>query len=272
MEGISVVCFFASYLVALAMELLHQFRPRPVFRLVALGFGVAGLVAQTLYLYTKQPPLFWQFSWLVFVAWILAIFYLSGAIHYRQLAWGIFVLPLILALLGLARLFGTPPADARGWVSQDLRDVHQLWGPVHVVLLLLATIGVCVGFLASLMYLYQSHRLRAKTPPGRGLKLLSLERLEAMQRRAVVLAFPLLTGGVLAGIALLIQGSDRVTWTDPRVLSTIVLWIVFAALLILRYARHLRGRQAAFLTIATFVLLLGCVALAHPSVTRVDLP
>jgi ABC-type transport system involved in cytochrome c biogenesis permease subunit len=271
MDRIKVFCFFASYLVALAMELWHQFRPRPVFRLIGLGFGAAGLLAQTLYLYTRQPPLFWPFGWLLFVTWILAIFYLCGAIHHRKLAWGIFVLPLILALVGMAALFGQPDEGSE-LVSSSLLAVRALWGPVHVALLLLATIGVCVGFVASLMYLHQSHRLRAKTPPGRGLRLLSLERLEAMQRRAVVLAFPLLTGGVLAGIALLIQGSDRVTWTDPRVLSTIVLWIVYATLLILRYARHLRGRQAAFLTIAAFVLLLGCVALSHPAVTRVDLP
>ena len=50
-----------------------------------------------------------------------------------------------------------------------------------------------------MMYLFQAHRLRAKTPPGQGLRLLSLERLEAMNRRAVYLSFPLLTAGVIAG-------------------------------------------------------------------------
>jgi ABC-type transport system involved in cytochrome c biogenesis permease subunit len=85
-----------------------------------------------------------------------------------------------------------------------------------------------------------------------------------MNRRAVYWAFPLLTGGVLAGILLLIQGSTPVNWTDSRVISTGVLWLVFATLLVLRYWRALRGRQAAFVTIAAFVMLLCCLALSHP--------
>jgi ABC-type transport system involved in cytochrome c biogenesis permease subunit len=95
--------------------------------------------------------------------------------------------------------------------------------------------------------------------------LWSLERLEAMNRRAIGLAFPLLTAGMLAGVVLLIKGSDSVTWSDPRVLSTLVLWLAFAMLLYLRYGYHLRGRQVALMTILTFVVLLCCVAITHSS-------
>jgi ABC-type transport system involved in cytochrome c biogenesis permease subunit len=113
------------------------------------------------------------------------------------------------------------------------------------------------------MYLLQAHRLRTKAPPGQGIKLLSLERLEAMNRRAIVLAFPLLTAGVLAGMLLMLD-SDVVRWTDPRVLGTVILWASFALLLYLRYGRHARGRQVAFMTIAAFLMLLCCLALSHP--------
>ena len=30
-------------------------------------------MAHTLYLYSRQPPLIWQFSWMLFVAWVLAV-------------------------------------------------------------------------------------------------------------------------------------------------------------------------------------------------------
>ena len=33
-------------------------------------------------------------------------------------------------------------------------------------------------------------------------------------------------------------------WTDPRVLSTGVLWLAFLVLLVLRYGWHLRGRRS----------------------------
>jgi ABC-type transport system involved in cytochrome c biogenesis permease subunit len=143
----------------------------------------------------------------------------------------------------------------------------NIWGSVHGVVLLLATVGMCVGFLASLMYLVQVHRLRAKTVPGHGLKLLSLERLEEMHRRALNLAFPLLTVGLLIGAVMMFHIYDRLSgWLDPRVLSAAVLWLVFAVMLVVRYSYHLRGRPVAFLTIVAFLLMLGCLALSHTTI------
>jgi ABC-type transport system involved in cytochrome c biogenesis permease subunit len=92
---------------------------------------------------------------------------------------------------------------------------------------------------------------------------MSLERLEAKNRRAINLAFPLLTAGLFLGLLIMFQ--DRLPgWTDPRVLAAGVLWLAFAVLSYLRYGYHLRGRQVAVLTIVTFALLMGCLALAHP--------
>jgi ABC-type transport system involved in cytochrome c biogenesis permease subunit len=261
MDRVTILCFFASYSLALALEGLYLWISRPIVRVLTLLAALAGLVAHSIYLYFHQPPLIWQFSWLLVVAWVLAFFYLSGAIHHRRESWGVFVLPLVLGLLGLGLLFGKPPEGAHGlWQT----DAQSPWGPVHAGLILLASVGVCVGFLASLMYLYQAHRLRTKARPGQGLRLLSLERLEAMNRRAIVLAFPLLTAGMLLGVVLLVDGSGSVTWTDPRVLGTVVLWLTFAVMLYLRYGYHLAGRQVALMTILTFLLLLCCLALSHP--------
>jgi ABC-type transport system involved in cytochrome c biogenesis permease subunit len=266
-DRIKLFCFAASYAVALALDVLYQFRPRPVVRLLSVSFGAAGLLAHTLYLAEQRPALAWQFGWMLFLAWILAIFYLYGTLHHGRLAWGVFVLPLVLGLVGLAAAFGRPAGAPRGVVPPGSWSVQddRFWALVHAGALFLAAVGLCVGFLASLMYLVQARRLRAKLPPGRGLRLLSLERLEAMNRRAITAAFPLLTVGIVLGAALLAQSADRLAgWSDPRVLATGVLWVVFALLVYLRYGYHLRGRQVALLTIATFLLLLGCLTLAHP--------
>ena len=52
-------------------------------------------------------------------------------------------------------------------------------------------------------------------------------------------------------------------WRDPRVLSTVLLWLVFALLLYLRFGLHLRGRRVALLTLVAFGLLLLTLALPH---------
>jgi ABC-type transport system involved in cytochrome c biogenesis permease subunit len=127
---------------------------------------------------------------------------------------------------------------------------------LHGGLLLLAGVGVCVGFLASVMYLIQAHRLRSKTPPRQGLRLLSLERLETMNRRAIDLAFPLLTAGMLVGAILMVV--KPLAWNDPHVLTAVILWLTFLVLVVLRYGWHLRGKAVAYLTITAFVLLVIC--------------
>jgi ABC-type transport system involved in cytochrome c biogenesis permease subunit len=264
-QGITLFCFTASYTLALALEAWHLYRPRPVFRLLGLGASAAGLLAHTLYLAVQ--PLAWPAGWLLVLAWVLAVFHLLGSVHHRRLEWGVFVLPLVLGLVGLSALFGPPPEGSSSFRAHDLFSAsdERLWGRVHAVVLLLASVGICVGFLAGLMYLVQSWRLRAKLPPGKGLRLLSLERLEAMNRRAIIWAFPLLTVGMLLGVVLMFHpNKPAVGWSDPQVLGTGILWLVFAVLLYLRAGRHLRGRQVALWSIAAFALLVCCMALFHP--------
>src|SRR5262249_54332162 len=85
-ERITVFCFAASYGVALVLELWHHFQPRPIGRLLSLVFGAAGLVAHTAYILVQMLPLSTPQGSLLFLAWILAVFYLYGSIHHRRLA------------------------------------------------------------------------------------------------------------------------------------------------------------------------------------------
>jgi ABC-type transport system involved in cytochrome c biogenesis permease subunit len=115
------------------------------------------------------------------------------------------------------------------------------------------------------MYLIQSRRLRQKRNPLGGLTMLSLERLEAMNRRAVNGAFPLLTVGLLLGVVLLRQYHEWTeNWLSAKVLGTVGLWGVFGVLLYLRYAAHAQGRRLAWLTLVSFVLMLVVLVASHP--------
>src|SRR4051794_19722613 len=101
---ISIFCFSASYGSALGLEFLHLLSPRPVLRYLGIGFGIAGLLAQVGYMVAQRLPLASPAGSLLFLALILVVFYLYGTVHHHRLAWGLFVLPLILGLVGLAFL------------------------------------------------------------------------------------------------------------------------------------------------------------------------
>jgi len=263
LDKITRFCFGASYAVALVLELLQLFWPRSVQRYVALGFAGAGLLAHTIYLAVQQPPLASQAGSLLLLSWILAVFYVYGSVHHRHIAWSVFVLPLVLGLVLLTGAFPLEETEGTGLGPLDSFRGERFWAVVHGGLLLLAAVGGCLGFVASVMYLVQARRVRLKAPPTTWPKLWSLERIELMNRRAIVLAFPLLTAGVLVGGVLLLQRTDKLQgWTDPKVLGSLVLWVVFALLLYLRYL-HVRGRQLAWLTIVAFALLVFTLASAH---------
>jgi ABC-type uncharacterized transport system permease subunit len=266
-ERITEFCFAASYAVALLLELWHLLRPRPIQRVLSLVFGGAGLLAHTMYVFVQPLRLDSALGSLIFLAWILAFFYFYGSLHHGKVAWGIFVLPLVLGLVALGVAMPRSVSASSEGSLMTFVSGEGFWGGVHGSLLLLAAVGVCVGFVASVMYLVQVRRLRTKMAPNHGMRMLSLERLEEMNRRAILLSFPLLTAGLVVGIALQLHtGQFFEAWSSPKILSVVGLWVVFAVLLYLRYAVHVRGRQVALWTIFAFALLLLALVSAHPFV------
>ena len=261
--GITHACFGLSYLFALALELVRQARPGRAVRVAGLLFGFAGLLAHTIFLAVNRPNPASAYGSLLLLAWVLAVFYLYGSVHHRAPAWALFVLPVVLALVGLAFAFVGEQAGLGPWFSAE-----QFWVTIHGILLLAASVGITVGFLASAMYLVQARRLRQKRNPLGGLRLMSLERLETMNRRAINLALPLLTVGLLLGaIRVPATAAPLSGWTDPKVLGTVGLWVVALVLVYLRYRAHLPARRLAWLTLAAFGLMLATLIASHPFAT-----
>ena len=266
LQGITHACFRLSYLLAFGLELARQFWPAAGLRIAALIAGAAGLFAHTLFIAYNQPSPAAPYGSLLLLAWVLAFFCYYRAIHYARQAWAVFFLPVVIGLVGLSLLLATDssgtPVDVPAWLSGD-----RFWGVVHGTLILLASVGVSVGFLASVMYLIQARRVRNKVNPTQVVPLLSLERLETMNRRAVNRAFPLLTAGLLVGSLLLRHEHDSAAnWLSIKVLSTAGLWVVFLVLVYLRYGTNVPGRRLASLSIVAFGLLLIALIASHPFV------
>src|SRR5882672_11435135 len=105
MLHVTVVCFLASYLVAFALELGRLLGRSRISRFVRLGFALAGFVAHTLYLLNRSqqthlPPLLAStHDWMLVLAWVLALFYLFLTLVQRELALGVFALPVVLLLV-----------------------------------------------------------------------------------------------------------------------------------------------------------------------------
>jgi len=223
-----------------------------------LSFVLAGLLAQTLYLGYRvvehaASPLSSSFDWCLVAAWLLIVAYLYLSYYYPRAALGLYMLPLALALIGAAARFADRTPFEPGPAS-------QVWGAVHGIALLVGTLTVTVGFVAGLMYLLQAHRLKRKLPPMSGFRLPSLEWLEKVNSRVIILSALMVGVGFVAGVILKVVGGPRagqLPWTDPVVWSSALMlaWLLAAAVFNAVYRPSRRGRKVAYLTVVSFVFL-----------------
>lgn len=268
LEKISSFCFFASYLVALILEISRLFFRAPVRAVVMFSFTLAGLFAHSVYLWLRvqeqlpsAAPLSSWHDWCLLVAWALTVIYLMIGVRRPQNTAGMFMLPLILALIGVAEWFREVPSFPR-------ETATTVWEVIHGTALLAGTIVVMLGFVAGLMYLVQSYRLKHKLPPREGFKLPSLEWLQKENERALVVSSFLLAIGLVSGIVLNLIKSSVVSWNDPVVWTSgvLLLWLMTALTFNYVYKPARRGRKVAYLVVASFVflmLVLGIVLLVE---------
>ncbi len=109
----------------------------------------------------------------------------------RALPAGIFLLPIILMLIGAAKLASTVP------FSKEI--ALEAWVGAHILFFVLGYVAVIYGFVVGVMYLIQASRLKRKLPPIERFHLPALEWLERANQRATVLAAILITLGCCFG-------------------------------------------------------------------------
>ena len=182
---------------------------------------------------------------------------------------GLLLLPTSLVLIAAANLF--PQVD----------DTVQIWSLVHGLSLAVGTALIVVGFLAGLMYLIQSYRLKNKLPPRSGFWLPSLEWLQKLNERSLYASIALVGMGLVIGILLNViraSGGAVIPWTDPVILASLA-WLIWLGSIcifnaVYRPARH--GRKVAYETVVSFLflsLVLGIILLkpsGHGTEPRLD--
>ena len=257
---ISIVCFAASYAVALACE-----ASRPLFRsglrgAAMIGFAAAGLVAHTLFLVWRgmsesAAPLSSPFDWYLLAAWLLAAGSLWLTLANPRTPVGLFLLPVVLALVGAATLASREP------FLQS--PASRIWGRIHGSFNLAASVSVAVGAAAGLMWLIQAGRLARKEPAPRGFRMPSLERLARLTQRTLAVAAWTAAAGFISGVVLNAVTRrhgllETVPWTDPVVLrmGALVAWLITAdALAHAARRRPEGGRVTAWLSLASLAVL-----------------
>jgi ABC-type transport system involved in cytochrome c biogenesis permease subunit len=274
---ISVVCFVASYVVALACEASRLLFRSGVRGAVMVGFAAAGLVAHTAFLLWRAAseaavPLSSPFDWYLLAAWVLAAGSLALTLANPRIPIGLFTLPVVLALIGAATL------SSRAAFPQS--PATQVWGVIHGSFNLAASLAVAAGAIAAVMWLFQAGRLARKEPPKRGFRMPSLERLSHTTMHAMTVAAWTAAAGFTSGLILNAVNKQRglletVPWTDPVVLrmAMLVSWLMVAAVIARTVKQRPGGaRMIVWLSLVSFFVLTGSIVWGLFGATRHGVP
>jgi ABC-type uncharacterized transport system permease subunit len=134
------------------------------------------------------------------------------------------------------------------------------WLIAHIILIFTGYAALVLSFGASLLYLLQERRLKAKKPSSLISFLPALEVIDQIGYRSLLLGFPFMTLGLLTGSVVAISAYGRMNFLDPKILLSILMWAVYMLMVFTRWNSGWRGRRAAVL--ATFAFVAAIVAWA----------
>lgn len=257
---ITITCFFTSYLVVLVLELLRFFGKIPGRGLSVIVMTTIGLFTHVSYLFLRVAPeaaggsdagllASWS-DWSLLLALVLAVAFLILYLRRPDTIVGFFFLPAVMGLIGLAlALRGMPPFTRT--------EAVELWRSVHALAMMVGSGAVLIGFLAGIMYLVQSWRLKHKRA-GSSFRLPTLESLARLNRQCLIVSTSAVAGGLVAGVVMNLNRWGSVNWTDRGVLLSLLLflWLAAATAMEFFYAPTSHGRKAIYLTLASLGFLI----------------
>lgn len=186
--------------------------------------------------------------------WLLALSYLYTEMTTDERAMGVFILPLLVALQAIPAL--RPGIEARAPMLQG-----PLFG-IHVSALLFAYASFALACVIGITYVLLFKEIKAKHLGFFYARLPSLQVLDRMNQRAIVIGWIFLTVGIVVGAiwARTYAGADphvrAMSLQDPKIFVSVVCWAVYSFELFAARRIGWAGRRTAYLSAVGFAIVL----------------
>ena len=199
-------------------------------------------------------------STLSFYAFLVTLTFFFLYLRYRITSLGLFMLPFVFVLTLISAVRPVRPFD--------LSAFRGGWLAVHIGSTILGYTGFFLTFVAAVMYLIQEKELKSKIPRTFYYRLPSLELCDELYYRSLLFGLPLLTVGILTGF-IWASRTWKGPWEfDPKILASLLTWLIYLVLFSTRVSGGWRGRRAAYIAIfgfaAIMVTFLGVSLLSGP--------
>lgn len=250
----------ALYTGALAAYWLHFSRRQPAIGRTATTLLVFAAFAHTFVIGMQtmeigHVPIISPSSAISTSVWLLALGYLYMEMTTDERAMGAFILPLLVGLQAIAAFM--PGVEERAPVLQ---------GPlfsIHVVSLMLAYASLGLACMVGITYVLLFKEIKAKQLGFFYARLPSLQVLDTMNQRAVILGWAFLTIGIIVGFIWTPQAQayndprvKAMSLNDPTIFVALLCWAVYSFEAWIARRVGWGGRKTAYLSALGFAIVL----------------
>lgn len=252
----------ALYVVALVLYAWHFGQRSPTVGRAATTVLGAGALAHTFVIGMQTVevghiPFAGTTPAISTFVWLLALAYLYTEVTTDERAMGTFILPMLVALQAIPAFnsgIEEPPSVLRSPLFQ-----------IHVSALLLAYASFALACVIGITYVLLFKEIKAKHLGFFYARLPSLQVLDSMNHRAIVLGWVFFTIGMIVGViwtgqAQAYAGDDprvqAMSLEDPKIFVALVCWVVYSFQVFAARRIGWGGRRTAYLSAIGFAIVL----------------
>ena len=257
------VALLLTYFLAFAAYTIHFARRDPAAGRAATALLVAGTLVHTFVIGMQtmeagHVPFAGATQAISTFVWLLALAYLYTEVTTDERGLGIFILPVIVILQVLPTL-QAPGVEPRSPVLES----PLFW--IHVSAMLGAYASFGLAAVIGVTYVLQFKEIKAKHLHFFFTRLPSLQVLDVMNSRAVLIGWLLMTIGLAAGALWVVQAQQlaptdprvqAMSLADPKIFVALITWSVYTFGMIARRAIGWRGKRSAYLSAVGFAIIL----------------
>ena len=244
---------FMMYAGAFVLYGYHFAGKRHLLGTLASVFAFVGLTFHSLSLVARWQsvgylPLQGAFESFFLFAWALAIVYLIVERFTSLQMMGMVIMPFIVVLMGISW-------NRYESVARLDQSVKNSWIVMHVSVVFLAYAAFSLAAVASIFYLAQERQLKTRSTSLIFRRLPSLQTLDNLEMRTIIIAQVLMTMTIITGIIRAVK--DIPFWyIDSIVISTTISWLIYDVVLAARYMWDWQGKRVAYMSLIGFGLIM----------------
>lgn len=247
---LALTFYFAATIVSI-LELFKgsKITSRIIVSLAGIGFGIHTVNIVYRYVAAGHIPITNAHEATSFFSWCIILIFFILQFRYRIILLSSFIMPVVFVLMLSSSML---PREIK-----PLSPVLQsYWLGIHTILAFLGNAAFALAFGIGFMYLVQEHYVKSKRLGGLFERLPSLQILDEINYKLIILGFPLLTLAIITG-ALWAESAWGSYWNwDPRETWSLITWFIYVIILHARFTAGWRGKRAALLSIVGFLTIL----------------